>query len=83
MIDCPIAAPGVRGYAMRERKHLHHCASCKHMHNSTRLGLDFGHGFANVDAGDSFDLAPQGVGRVGEQLAMKLLYLGSPRRRLG
>ena len=44
---------------MGEQKHLHHRTGREHMHDRTRLGLDFGCRFANVDAGDSFDLLPQ------------------------
>jgi hypothetical protein len=58
---------------MGEQKHLHHRIRRKLMHSRIGLGLDFGYGFANADTGDSFDLTPQCVGRVGEQPAVKIL----------
>ena len=40
-----------------QQKHLDHCAGREYLHDSARLGVDFGRRLPNVNARDFFDLS--------------------------
>src|SRR4030095_6201951 len=70
-----ILGPDVGRNAAGQLKHLNHRATGKHLHDGAGCRLDLRRCLAHFNAGDPFDLPAENVGGVGEQLAVKLLYL--------
>jgi hypothetical protein len=63
-------------------ENLHHGAGAEDLHDSAGLCFYFRGGVAYVDARDSFDVLPQAIGGVLEDLPMKLLHLSGAIGRL-
>ncbi len=83
MLTRSVPAPTARRYTLSEQEHLHHRAGRENLNDGAGRRFDFCGRLSNLDPGDSLDLLPQFLGRAGEQLPMKLLYLSGTLWILG
>jgi PAS domain S-box-containing protein len=76
-------APRFRRSVASQQEHLHHRAGRERLHHGSASRLDFRCRLSHFHARDSFDLLPQRVGGVCEQLSVELLHLSRACRTLG